>query len=206
MATHKIFDGGNRSNSATNQMLPNGTSPATCNPAYSYADHQRERRYGVTKRLDLRARVPYGGGGKDQSLVCYLKDNPIAVGDEIDTHLLLPNTVFTGLSYGVSQGLFGFTFEIKVKSYPDSLLATVNTSPAPINADGCPLAVWRPALGWNLGLGTGVDATGLFIPRQDFVTLKVLTVPAGGLLSSTGEKGLDMWITAHVTDLDHGNA
>lgn len=199
MATHKIFEGGNRSNRVTNQLLPSGTSPAACNPPYSYADHQRERSYGVTRRIDLRARVPYGGGGKDQSLVCYLKDNPVVNGDDLETHLLLPNTVLLGVSYGIINPLLGFQFDLRVKNAGVVVASNVNAGVVPRNAAGCPLSVWRP-------VSDPVTGDGLFIDDEDFLTLTIDTLPVAGLLPGNGGDGLHLWITAHVIDLDHGNA
>jgi hypothetical protein len=202
MTIHKIFEGGNRSNS-NNQMLPSSTSPAACNPPYSYADHQRERSYGVTRRLDLRARVPCGGGGKDQALVCYFKDNVIAVADEIQTHLLLPNTVLLGVSYGFQNPQAGFQFDIRVKNANVTVASNVSAGTIPTNAAGCPLAVWRPVVDPAPG---AVSGGGLFIDDEDFLILSIDTLPAAGLLPGCGDGGLNMWITAHVLDLDHGNA
>jgi hypothetical protein len=202
MATHKIFEGGNRSNRVTNQMLPSGTSPAACNSPYSYADHQRERSYGVTRRLDLRARVPYGGGGKGQSLVCYFKDNPIGQGDDLETHLLLPNTVLFGVSFGIINPLPGLQFSLRVKNAGVNVISNVDAGVIPRNSTNCPLSVWRPVP----STGPYAAPGGLFIDEEDFLTLDVDALPADGLLPGCGDGGLNMWITAHVLDLDHGNA
>lgn len=190
MALHKIFEGGNNSNRVTNQMFPSGTSPAACNPAYSYADHQRERSYGVTRRIDLRARVPFGGGGKDQSLTYYFETNPVAIGDELATHLLLPNSVLFGVSLGIVSPLSGLQFDVSVKNAGTSIFNNVNASTVPTNSKGCPLAIWKPM------------ATPVLIDEEDYLILTLDTVPATGILSG----GLHLWITAHMLDLDHGNA
>lgn len=193
--THKIFDGGNASNLTTNQMYPSGTSPAACNPYYSYADHQRERSYGVTKRLDLRASVPYGGGGKDQSLICYFKDNAVAVGDSLATHLLIPNSILFGVSLGIVSPLPGLSFAVKVKEANTTVFASVDAGTVRANAKGCPLATWA-------ALPNG----GLFIDEEDMLVLELTALPTDGILPSCGGGGLQLWVTAHVLDLDHGNA
>lgn len=203
MALHKIFEGGNNSNRVTNQMFPSGTSPAACNPPYSYADHQRERSYGVTRRIDLRARVPFGGGGKDQSLVCYFKDNPVAVGDELATHLLLPNTVLFGVSLGIVSPLMGLQFSVSVKEADVPVLSGVNAHAVPTNSKGCPLAIWRAMADPSI---YGQPFGGLFIEEEDLLVLTLDALPDDGLLPGCGGDGLQLWVTAHVLDLDHGNA
>lgn len=199
MAIYKIFEGGNASNRGTNQMLPSGTSPVACNPPYSYADHQRERSYGITRRIDLRAAVPYGKGGKDQSLVCFMKDAVVAIGDELQTHLLLPSTYILGVSYGVKQAVPGLTFGMKIKNANIAVVAAIDAGVVRKNAAGCVLATWAP-------VSDGGGGGGAMILEEDFLALTLTGVPAGGILPACGGGGLDMWITVHALDLDHGNA
>jgi hypothetical protein len=196
MAIHKIFEGGNASNRTTNQMLPSGTTPPACNPPYSYADHQRERSYGVTRRIDLRAAVPYGKGGKDQSLVCYFRDHPVAANDELQTHLLLPSTLLLGVSYGIVNPMAGLTFSINLKNEATVIASAVDASVVRKNAAGCVLANYVP-----VAAGAGV-----MITDEDYLNMVLTAVPTAGVLPDCGGGGLNMWITAHVLDLDHGNA
>lgn len=203
MAEYKIFEGGNASNRVTNQMLPSGTNPAACNPPYSYADHQRERSYGVTRRIDLRARKPFGGGGKDQSMVCFFNDVELAVNDELHTHLLLPNSLLFGVSYGITGALAGFTFNLRVKNEALALVNAVDATTAPKNAAGCPLATWVPVTAGDV---YAVAGNGLLLSEEDYLTMVITSLPTAGFLPGCGDGGLNMWITAHVLDLDHGNA
>lgn len=202
MTIHKLFEGGNNAN-RNNQMFPSGTSPAAGNPPYSYADHQRERSYGVTRRLDLRPTVPFGGGGKDQSLLCYLNDNPVAEGDTLLTHLLLPNTLLLGVSYGFTGQLPLGEFSLSVGSAAPADLGTPVTTAAiavgtpVVNANGQPRATYIP-----VSPATG----GLFIGQEAYLRLVLEELPAPGLRPVAGQAGLNFWVTAHVLDLDHGNA
>lgn len=194
MAIHNFFQGGNASNRVTNSMFPSGTTPAACNPFYSYADHQRERAYGVTRDIDLRGVTPSGGGNRSHDALCYFGANPLAVGDVIRTHLLLPNTVLRGVSLGIGQALAGFTFSVAVEKAPLPLFLAVDAGVIVKNAAGCPLAQWRSA-----------GADGLFIDDEDYVSMTVTGVPAAGM-TGCGPAGVHMWLTAHVFDLNHGNA
>lgn len=56
MAEYNLFMGGLAGNS-NNEIVPQNT-PCSIN---GYADHQRRRSYAVTRQLDFRPRVPYGG-------------------------------------------------------------------------------------------------------------------------------------------------
>lgn len=204
MAIYKIFEGGNQSNRQTNQMLPSGTSPAACNPPYGYAEHLRERSYGITRRLDLRSRSPSKEGGMDQALVCFVKDNVLAVGDVLETHLLLPNTVLKALSFGVIGAVPGLTFDVKIieRSTPVAAIAalpvvvSIDAGVAPTNVNGCPLAAYLPV----------AAGAGQFIDEESYAALVITALPVGGLTSGCGPGGLNMWVTGHVLDLDHGNA
>lgn len=203
MASHNIYDGGNRSNRVTNQMLPSGTNPVACNPPYHYADHQRTPSFAITKRIDLRPLVPFGGGGKDQSLRCYFQDNPVAVGDVLNTHLLLPNSVLLAVSYGIVSPVPGLTFSLSVPGAGLNVVSSVNAGVVPTNTAGCKLAVYLPVTN---PAAYSVPGTGLFIDDADTLAMTITALPATGLLPDCGNAGLEMWITAHVIELDNGNA
>lgn len=206
MARYNIFDGGTASNKVTNQMLPSEAT-AVCTPPYGYADHQRERSYGVTRRLDLRAVKSSGGGGKSQSLLCFLADTPLVVGDVLNTHLLLPNTVLQAVSLGVLSPLAGFTFSVSVVPVAVNpvvpVFANIDTTTITANSTGCKLALYQPV---SDAAAYAVPSSGLLITEQAHLAITILSLPVGGLAPRCGPNGLDMWLTAHVLDLDHGNA
>lgn len=206
MATYNIFDGGTASNRVTNQMLPSEAT-GVCTPPYGYADHQRERSYGVTRRLDLRAVKASGGGGKSQSLLCFLSGTTLVVGDVLNTHLLLPNTVLKAVSLGVLASLAGFTFSVSVipvtVNPTITVFSSINTTTIPVNSTGCKLALYRPIT--DAG-AYAIPGAGVLLTEQAHLAITLLSLPVGGLAPGCGPEGLDMWLTAHVLDLDHGNA
>lgn len=195
MTKYVLYQGGNKANNGTNRMYPSGTNPAACNPSYSYADHQRSRDYAVTRTVDFRASTPYGGGGRDRALVDMFKDIVVTVGDEFETHLLLPNTVFKAVSMGIVSPLAGFAFELRTRNDNVLLVNTVNAAIVPRNAAGCAMALYKEVPDGPYGAAFLVD-------DEDAVILKVTAAPAGGKLSNTS---LALWITAHVMDLNNGN-
>jgi hypothetical protein len=200
---YKIYEGGNRRYNGVSQMLPSGTNPPAQNAPYSYADHQRERSYGVTRHLSTVAPTNSGGnGGTDQALICFLRDNPLVVGDELDIHLLLPNTVLKAVSIGINKAMPGFSFSLEYKNATQSIVANVDAGVVPVNLGGAPLATYVPITDTGL---YAVDGSGAFIPNEDYITLTVLTLPPNGIVIPCGGGGLDMWVTAHVLDLNHGN-
>jgi hypothetical protein len=191
MATHNIYQGGDKTNPVTNQMYPSGTVSPAGNRPYSYSDHQRLRSYGVTRRIDLRPRTPYGNGNTTQATRSYFDTTPILVGDVIRTHLLLPNTVLTGVSYGIEAPTNGFVFTLKTEVANTTLQAGINTTTVVTNAAGGVRAYYIPV-------------ANEFYLNQDYIDMVVTAVPA---VPATlyGPDGLRMWVTAHVIDLDHGN-
>lgn len=211
MAQLPIFDGGNASNRGTNMLYPSSQAPAACVPPFSYADHQRAREYGVTKRIDLRQPSPFSGGGNDQALLCYLADKVIAVGDELLTHLLLPNTLLYGVSMGLVKAAPGFVFDVvlvNAATVPlnSVLFNDVAATTIPVNSTGCPLALYTPV---SVAGAAAAAGGGFLIAEQSYLALRVVALPVSpqpALLATCGGTGLNMWVTAHVTDLDNGNA
>ena len=203
MARYKIYEGGNRRYNGVSQMFPSGTNPVAQNAPYSYADHQRSRDYGVTRHLSTVAPTNSGGnGGTDQALICFLRDNPLAVGDELDIHLLLPNTVLKAVSMGILKAVPGFRFSLEFNNAVEPILANVDAGVVPVNAGGAPLATYVPIT------GTGqyaVAGSGAFIANEDYITMTILALPPEGIVAACGGGGIDMWVTAHVLDLNHGN-
>ena len=212
MAQFPIFDGGNASNRGSNMLLPSGQTPNACVPSFSYADHQRSRQYAVTKRIDLRATSPFSGGGNDQALLCYLADKVVAVGDDLLTHLLLPNTLLAGVSMGLMKPAPGFVFDVVlvnnalVTPLNSVLFNDVAAGTVTANAAGCPLALHTPVSAAGAPAPAG---GGFLIAEQSYLALRVVALPVApqpALFAACGGTGLNMWITAHVTDLDNGNA
>jgi hypothetical protein len=195
MTTFSIYDGGSRLPSAGPNQYPSTVAPSAENPEYTYADHQRARLYAVTKAIDLRRTRTGNNGGVKQALLHYFQNNPAPVaGDLIEVGVLLPNTLLTGVSWGIVSPLPGFTFAIKVKNAATTVQATVSAATVPVNAAGSPAASYK-------ALASG----GLLITDTDFLVLEVLTAPATGLLAAPGTESLNMWVTAHVFDLNNGN-
>lgn len=212
MAQLPIFDGGNASNRGTNMLLPSGQTPNACVPPMGYAEHQRARNYAVTKRIDLRQTSPFTGGGQDQSLLCYLADKTLAVGDELLTHLLLPNTLLSNVSMGLVKAAPGLVFDVVLVN--NAIVAPLNSVlfndiaavTIPVNAAGCPLALHTPISAAGAPAAAG---GGFLIAEQSYLALRIVALPVApqpALLATCGGTGLAMWITAHVTDLDNGNA
>lgn len=92
MATYDLYMGGLAGNS-NNLMVPQN-SPCEVT---GYADHQRRRSYAVTRQLDFRPRVPFGGvdGPVDQKDYCWYQnlladDTDIEVGDFLNLIIVTP--------------------------------------------------------------------------------------------------------------------
>jgi len=94
MAEYNLFMGGVSGNT-DHRLIP---QQLPCSIT-GYADHQRRRSYAVTRQLDFRARLPYGGldGPVDQKDYCWYKDllalgTDVEVGDFINLITIVPYT------------------------------------------------------------------------------------------------------------------
>lgn len=94
MASYDLYMGGLAGNT-NNQMVPQNT-PCIIT---GYADHQRRRSYAVTRQLDFRPRVPYGGVDTpvDQKDYCWYQDL-LAAGTDVDVGDFLNLIVVTPYS------------------------------------------------------------------------------------------------------------
>lgn len=102
MASYPLYMGGLAGNS-NNQIVPQN-SPAVIT---GYADHQRRRSYAVTRQLDFRPRVPYGGvdGVVDQKDYCWYQGLlasgvDVEAGDYLDLVVIPP---WTRIEYGSAK-------------------------------------------------------------------------------------------------------
>ena len=114
MAEYNLYMGGVAGNS-NNRMIPQADP---CD-IVGYADHQRRRSYAVTRQLDFRPRVPYGGvdtpvDQKDydwyQALLASGAD--VAVGDFINLLVIAPYTRLEWVQAQVIIPRTGLTLEI----------------------------------------------------------------------------------------------
>ena len=186
MAVYSIFDGGTRNNSANFSMYPSVNTAGV--PPQGYADHQRARLYSVTKVIDLRPLVNTGvGGGKDVALLGYLQDNAItfAANDDLDSILLLPKTVYQGMSYEVIQPLAGVTFTIYRQSVGTGTPYFAGVSGATAGYNYTTTAVGAP-----------------LITTQDMVRVRFTAVPANFGANSQFAMKVNLFTLA----LDNGNA
>lgn len=92
-----LYMGGSRPANSSYGLMPAGSAASIV----GYADHQRRRSYAVTRQMQFRPRVPYGGLGNaaltDQKDWCWYSDlvaggSNIAVDDVWNLIVIPPNT------------------------------------------------------------------------------------------------------------------
>lgn len=190
MADYLIFDGGTRNSSGGFYQYPSVNTAGV--PPMGYADHQLSKRYTVSKHIDLRPIQNWGiNSTKDVALPYYMMQNSItfAAGDTIETHLLLPKSVLTAVSYEVyADGLLtGGTFRLYRNSVGSGTTYFTGISTA--------------AAGY--GFTSTAGSMPVLLTAQDYITLEFTAVPAGNI---TWNCGLHMRVDAQVLLLDNGNA
>jgi hypothetical protein len=197
MAEYNLFMGGVAGNT-DNFMVPQ-LLPCEIN---GYADHQRRRSYAVTRQLDFRPRVPYGGlttpvDQKDyawyQQLLAAGTD--IEVGDFLN---LITITPYSRLEFVEMQVVLPRTgLVMTAVRRTDICPGSPNASTVALTAaSNSPLAV--NAIGATAGIffSTRVDSTLLV---HSYVSLEVTAVPGSGNALD------DLFIFAQAEVVDWGS-
>lgn len=178
MAEYNLIMGGTAGNT-DNRMIPQiGFCDIT-----GYADHQRRRSYAVTRQLDFRPRVPFGGLTEpvDQKDYCWYQNLlasgvDIEVGDFLNLITIVPYTRLEFVEVNIVLPRTGLvmTVERRTDVCPGSPAASTI---ALVAASNSPLAVG--ALGATAGIfmSTRVDSSLLV---TSFITLEVTAVPGSG--------------------------
>lgn len=198
MAEYNLFMGGLAGN--TNNLLVPQNSPCVID---GYADHQRRRSYSVTRQLDFRARVPYGGVDTpvDQKDYCWYQN---LLGQELDVEVgdflnLIVVTPYSRLEF----------VEVNVVLPRTGLVMTVlrrveicdNTPPTSsvslTAASNSPLAVGAIGATEGIFFSTRVDSSLL---THSFVSLEVTAVPSDGNPALT-----DLFLLAQAEVVDWGS-
>ena len=193
MAEYNLIMGGTAGNT-DNRLIPqSGFCDIT-----GYADHQRRRSYAVTRQLDFRPRVPYGGVDTpvDQKDYCWYQallasGVDVEVGDFLNLITIVPYTRLEFIEAQVIIPKTGLTFTIvrRTDVCPGSPAASTIAVTAATNS---PLAV--SSFGDNAGIffSERIDSSLLV---YSFVSLEVTAVPAGNALD-----GLFIMAQAEVVD------
>lgn len=199
MAEYNLFMGGLAGNT-DNRMVPQNTP---CDIT-GYADHQRRRSYAVTRQLDFRPRVPYGGvdtpvDQKDydwyQALLAAGTD--IEVGDFLNLITIVPYTRLEYVQFNVVLPKTGLVMTACRRQ--DVCPGTPATSTIALTAEAnSPLAV--NAIGATAGIffSTQIAAATKTLLETSFVSLEVTAVPAGDALA-------DLFIIAQAEVVDWGS-
>ena len=178
MATYDLFMGGLAGNS-NNAMVPQN-SPCEIT---GYADHQRRRSYAVTRQLDFRPRVPFGGLTEpvDQKDYCWYQSllaegTDIEVGDFLNLIVITPYSRLEWVEAQVVIPRTGLVMTICrrigvcVETPPTStvaLTAAANSDLA-VNAIGATAGIF-----WSTRVDSSLEATSM-------ISLEVTAVPGSG--------------------------
>lgn len=178
MAEYNLFMGGVAGNT-DNRMIP---QQDPCE-VLGYADHQRRRSYSVTRQLDFRPRVPYGGLTEpvDQKDYCWYQDLlasgvDIEVGDFLNLITITPYSRLEWVEAQVVLPRTGLVMTIcrRVNACPGSpatstvALTAASNSPLAVNAIGATAGIF---------FSTRVDSSLL---ETSFISLEVTAVPVSG--------------------------
>lgn len=197
MAEYNLYMGGVAGNS-NNRMIPQADP---CD-IVGYADHQRRRSYAVTRQLDFRPRVPYGGvdtpvDQKDydwyQALLASGAD--VGVGDFINVLVIAP---YTRLEWVESQVIIPRTgLQLQILQRINVCDASPATSTVALST-----ATNSPLDDADIG-----DTAGIYFSQRldsslletSFIAFEVLAVPVSG-------DALDgLFITAQAEVVDWGS-
>ena len=194
MSAYNLFMGGVAGNS-NNRMIP---QQEPCN-IVGYADHQRRRSYAVTRQLDFRPRVPWGGLDVpvDQKDYCWYQallesGADVGVGDFLNLIVIAPYTRLEFVQAQVVIPRTGLVMEIlrRVDVCGGSPAESSTTITAAANS---PLAV--DAIGETAGIffSERIDSSLLV---TSFISLEVTAVPGTG----NALDGLFVFAQAEVVD------
>lgn len=178
MAEYNLFMGGLAGNT-NNQLVPQN-SPCDIT---GYADHQRARSYAVTRQLDFRARVPFGGltVPVDQKDFCWYEallasGVDVEVGDFLNCIVVTPYSRLEWVEVNVVLPRTGLQLQVLRRqdicpgTPPQSSIALSTASNSPLDdAD----------LGDTAGIyfSQRIDSTLL---EASFVSFEVIAVPVSG--------------------------
>lgn len=197
MAEYALYMGGLAGNT-NNQMVPQNTP---CDIT-GYADHQRRRSYAVTRQLDFRPRVPYGGidvavDQKDLAWYQALLDagTDIEVGDFLNLIVITPYSRLEFVEINVVLPVTGLVMtavrrqDVCPGSPAESTvsLTAASNSPLAVNAIGATEGIF---------FSTRIDSTLL---ETSFVSLEVTAVPG------TGNALDDLFLIAQAEVVDWGS-
>lgn len=152
-----------------------------------YADHQRRRSYAVTRQLDFRPRVPYGGltGPVDQKDYCWYQallasGLDVEVGDFLNLITITPYSrlEFVEMQVVLPRAGLVMTARRRTDVCPGSPAASTLALAAAANS---PLAVGAIGAVAGTFFSTRVDSTLLV---HSFISLEVTAVPAGNSLDN----------------------
>lgn len=197
MAEYNLFMGGLAGNT-DNRMVPQNTP---CDIT-GYADHQRRRSYAVTRQLDFRPRVPYGGldvpvDQKDydwyQALLAAGTD--IEVGDFLNLIVVTPYSRLEFAQVNVLLPVTGLVMTV-VRRQDVCPGTPAESTIAVTAASNSPLAV--DAIGATEGIffSTRIDSSLL---ETSYVSLEVTAVPVSGNALD------DLWLIAQAEIVDWGS-
>jgi hypothetical protein len=178
MSAYDLYMGGLAGNT-DNRMIPQN-SPCE---VLGYADHQRRRSYAVTRQLDFRPRVPFGGldtpvDQKDydwyQSLLAAGSD--IQVGDFLNLIIITPHSRLEWVEVNVVIPRTGLVMTVLRRqdvcpgSPAESTIAltAASNSPLAVNAIGATEGIF---------FSTRVDSSLL---ETSYISLEVTAVPGSG--------------------------
>lgn len=181
MAEYALYMGGLAGNT-NNQIVPQNT-PCIIT---GYADHQRRRDYAVTRQLDFRPRVPYGGidGVVDQKDYCWYQSllasgTDVEVGDFLNLIVITPYSRIERIAVNVVLPKTGLVMTVVRRQ---DVCGTPPTSTIAVTAEAnSPLAV--DAIGATEGIffSTNIPTTtaaSASLLVTSFVSLEVTAVPS----------------------------
>lgn len=197
MSEYNLFMGGVAGNT-NNRMIP---QQEPCD-IVGYADHQRRRSYAVTRQLDFRPRVPYGGldvpvDQKDYDWYQALLDagTDIEVGDFINVLVIAP---YTRLEWVEAQVIIPRTgLQLQILQRINVCDASPATSSVTLST-----ATNSPLDDADIG-----DAAGIYFSQRldsslletSFIAFEVIAVPP------TGDALAGLFITAQAEVVDWGS-
>lgn len=201
MAEYNLFMGGLAGNS-DNRMVPQN-SPCVIT---GYADHQRRRSYAVTRQLDFRPRVPFGGidGVVDQKDYCWYQallasGVDVEVGDFLNLIVVTP---YSRLEYVEAQVVIPVTGLVTtICRRQDVCVNTPPTSTIALTAEAnSPLAV--NAIGATAGIffSTQIAAATKTLLETSMISLEVTAVPDTDPADGGNLGGLFLIAQAEVVD------
>lgn len=197
MAEYNLFMGGLAGNT-NNQMVPQNT-PCIVE---GYADHQRRRSYAVTRQLDFRPRVPYGGLTEpvDQKDYCWYQDllaagTDLEVGDFINCLVITPYSRLEFVEVNVVLPVTGLQLQVlqRIDACPGSpAISTVALS----TASNSPLD--------DADIG---DTAGIYFSQRidsslletSFISFEVIAVPV------SGDKLANLFVMVQAEVVDWGS-